>query len=67
MMGFPVPTRDQLAEAVLHNQLRDGPRRTREVAQAAHFADVPKRDLRAARRKLGVRAFRVGDGWWWVM
>lgn len=55
------------ARDFLQELLKDGPVRSPEVYKEAEEAGISKDQAKRAKSKLGVRAKKDADGWWWAL
>lgn len=67
--SVPVPMKPKSRIAWLHSILSDGPLRASEIESLARKERITLANLRSAKQKLGVRAWKDGyqGVWWWEL
>jgi len=55
------------ASSVLLSLLSGGPRASVDILSACTDAGISERTLNRAKKDLGIRSFRIADGWYWTL
>jgi hypothetical protein len=63
----PEPTARTEAQGFLHSMLAGGPRRAKEVQEAAQTAGIAEATLRRAQKDLGIKPNKQGKDWYWSL